>query len=200
VVVRSPVARFRSVAAHLRRVVEDAEDILYQRSDVSLAAWLAKVTEGCSTTDCRVEAINAAYKPSHRVVLWPQAFWAGVDPLRWAASENWKGGPSTRVDAASGPSTRVEDISLYRVVCYDPGNLSARINAVLRVHCAQCLLDEGAAENVPAAAPARDGELRAADVRRLFPEDVLLWRQHCARREDGVPRDTWRRVRRKGEL
>ena len=187
------------MAAHLRRVVEDSKDVLYQRSDVSLAAWLSEVTEGCSTTDCRVEAINAAYKPSHRVVLWPQAFWAGVDPLWWAASEIVRDGPSARADAEDSPLTRVE-VSNHRVVCYDPGNLSARINAVLRVHCSQCLLDEGAAENVPAAAPARDGELRAADVRRLFPQDVLLWRRHCARREDGVPRDTWRRVRRKGEL
>ena len=61
---------------------------------------------------------------------------------------------------------------------------------------ATCLLDEHAAENVPAPAPAAGDELRAAGLRRLYPQDVGLWKRHCARREDGIGRNAWR----KGEL
>ena len=36
----------------------------------------------------------------------------------------------------------------------------------------------------------------------MYPQDVGLWKRHCARREDGIGRDAWRKVRarRKGEL
>ena len=55
---------------------------------------------------------------------------------------------------------------------------------------------------MPAPAPAAGDELRAAGLRRLYPQDVGLWKRHCARREDGIGRDAWRKVRarRKGEL
>ena len=45
---------------------------------------------------------------------------------------------------------------------------------------------------MPAPAPAAGDELRAAGLRRLYPQDVGLWKRHCARREDGIGRDAWR--------
>ena len=65
---------------------------------------------------------------------------------------------------------------------------------MLRVHCASCLLAPDAVENVPAATAA-EGDVRPADVRRLYPHDVALWKRHCARREDGVSHAKWRSIR-----
>ena len=81
VVLREPAARFRSVAAHLRRVVTDEADVLHGLSDDALFAWLDSATRGCDSADCRVSRVNELYKDTHRVALWPQAFWAGPDPL-----------------------------------------------------------------------------------------------------------------------
>ena len=142
---------------------------------------------------CRVAAVNERYLETHRVVLWPQAVWAGRDPL---------------------------------VVCFDPDNLVARVNAVLKVHCASCLIKSGAAENVAvpggslgtrrcdadvrnrlvAATPLRkdDGRTQVpaseplgadVDVTDLYADDYALWAQHCAPLDDGVGHDRWRRGR-----
>ena len=155
IILREPTARFRSVAAHVRRVIVDAADPLYQMSDAALATWLRDATVGCRDAHCRVAAVNERYAATHRVVLWPQAFWAGRDPL---------------------------------VVCFDPDNLVARVNAVLKEHCASCLIKSGAAENVPASeAPGAD-----VDVTDLYGDDYALWARHCAPLNDGVGHERWR--------
>ena len=54
---------------------------LHGLSDDALFAWLDSATRGCDSADCRVSRVNELYKDTHRVALWPQAFWAGPDPL-----------------------------------------------------------------------------------------------------------------------
>lgn len=123
----------------------------------SVGAWLAEAFEGCGDADCRVRAVADRYNATHRVVLFPQAFFvAGDDP----------------------------HIVCYDA---DPAVFSARLAAALAAVCAPLLPGCPRTTRKRNASPDdpllfdEPPQLNptASWISQLYPEDSALWLRHC---------------------